>query len=466
MSALSLALRNLLRNRRRSMTTICAMVIGMVSILVFGGYARNINLGLETGFVRASGHLQVQNKDYFLFGSGSPEALGIPEYDRVIELLKNDEVLKPMLIAATPILSVGGIAGNFDKGTSRTVFATGVVVHEQNLLQQWNDYDFQFPIYTLPLTDTALDAAVIGTGVARVLQLCEPLDVPDCPKTAAQPTVDSGKETPDDIALLASEASADIEGRGVSGMPHVELLAASAHGVPNVATLAVVKAERQGLKEFDDVYVGMHLEAAQKLVYGSDSPQVTAIILQLRHTWQIPLVKARFKALMQTELTGKPLAILDFATLNPGYSQITNMFGAIFSFISLLIGIIVLFTVGNTMSMAVVERTVEIGTLRAMGLRRNGIRRLFLAEGGLLGICGAALGVLLAIIVAYVINHSGLTWTPPGNSEPVPLSVRVWGEVRMLLGASIGLIVVAVVSALIPAHRASRMEVVDALRHV
>ena len=58
----------------------------------------------------------------------------------------------------------------------------------------------------------------------------------------------------------------------------------------------------------------------------------------------------------------------------------------------LLIGAIVLFTVSNTMNTAVVERTVEIGTLRAIGLRRAGIRRLFVTEGALLGVVRGCAG--------------------------------------------------------------------------
>ncbi|MEO8137922.1 MAG: FtsX-like permease family protein, partial [Betaproteobacteria bacterium] len=135
-------------------------------------------------------------------------------------------------------------------------------------------------------------------------------------------------------------------------------------------------------------------------------------------------------------------------------------------FMAVLIGAIVLFTVGNTMSMAVVERTTEIGTLRAMGLRRAGIRNLFVCEGLLLGVIGAVAGILVALGIASLINHGGLTWLPPGQVDPVPLTVRVWGETRMMLTTGLGLTVVAVISAWWPARRASRLMIVDALRHV
>jgi putative ABC transport system permease protein len=109
---------------------------------------------------------------------------------------------------------------------------------------------------------------------------------------------------------------------------------------------------------------------------------------------------------------------------------------------------------------------VEIGTLRAIGLRRSGIRTLFVSEGLLLGALGAIAGVLAAVALAALINHSGLTWTPPGRSSPILLHIRLWGENGLLIGTAICLIAVSVLSAWWPARRAARLEVVEALRHV
>jgi putative ABC transport system permease protein len=345
---------------------------------------------------------------------------------------------------------------------SRTVIGTGVVVDDQNRMRQWNDYHFPQKPRTQALTGTADDAAVIGNGVARVLQLCGPLKVRNCAQSAAARAQD-GASAPDDIAALSAlEKPAPSAGSET----RIEMLAADAHGAPNVASLNVVKAEDQGVKEFDDIAISMHLSQAQKLIYGGATPQVTAIALQLQHTSQLPAAKARLQQLLDTTLQGQPLEIQQYTTLNPMYGQTIGMFAAIFSFIAMLIGAIVLFTVGNTMSMAVVERTVEIGTLRAVGLRRGGIRRLFVCEGLALGLIGAVLGVLVSVALAAVINHSGLSWLPPGRVEPVPLTVRVWGETRLIIGTAIGLVLVAALSAWWPANRASKMNIVDALRHV
>ena len=462
MKTLPLAIRNLLRNRRRSLTTLLAMVIGACSILLFGGYSRNITYGLQTGFVQRSGHLQIQHKDFFLYGSGNPAAYGIADYQRIIDTVKKDAVLAPMLTVVTPTLQISGIAGNFDAGVSRTVVGSGTVVAEQNRMREWNDYRFPLSWKPMALTGTSSDSAVLGIGVARVLRLCGPLGIANCPQPPARKESD-GAATPDDIVALAALEKADTP---AGGDTRVEMLAASVKGAPNVAGLNVVKAESQGMKEFDDIYIGLHLAQAQKLIYGNAPPAVTAIVLQLHHTGQIAAARERLAQLLASDFKDAELGVQDFATINPMYGQSIAMFRTIFAFIAVLIGAIVLFTVSNTMSMAVVERTVEIGTLRAMGLRRGGIRRLFVCEGLLLGVIGAALGVAISIAFSVTINHSGLTWTPPGYVMAVPLNIYVWGENGLMLGCALGLIVVAVLSALWPANRAARMAVVDALRHV
>ncbi|HLQ26706.1 MAG TPA: FtsX-like permease family protein [Acidiferrobacterales bacterium] len=469
MKTFSLALRNLLRNRRRSLTTLLAMIVGVLTILLFGGYSRNITYGLQTGYVQGSGHLQIQHKDYFLYGSGNPGAYGIADYPRVIDVVKHDPVLAPMLTVVTPTLQLGGIAGNFAAGVSRTVFANGIVVEDRNRMREWNDYGFPGRRGPLALTGTGQDAAVIGTGVARVLQLCGPLKVQNCQQPQAQDAqgrppgaTKGGQRLPSDVAALAAQENSR---RSAASDTRIELLAATVHGAPNVAELNVVKAENQGVKELDDVYVVLHLAQAQRLVYGGEKPGATAVVLQLQHTSQIPAAKARLEQLLASTLKGEPLEVLEFGTLNPFYGQTITMFAAIFGFIAVLIGTIVLFTLGNTMSMAVMERTVEIGTLRAMGLRRGGIRRLFVCEGLLLGVIGAVLGVLIALLLAGIINHSGLTWTPPGR-DAVPLTIYVWGETRLVIASAVGLILVAILSAWWPARRAARMNIVDALRHV
>lgn len=461
MNTLSLALRNLLRNRRRSLATLLAMVIGLCAVLLFGGYASSSIYAMQTGYVQLHGHLQIQRKDYFLYGSGDPAAYGIAGYEGLSKQVQRDPILASMLTVVTPKLQLGGIAGNFSAGVSTNVLSAGVVAPEQAQLRAWDDYGNMSYAPPIALLNTPPDSIVIGTGVARKLQLCRALGVQPC-QPSARTAVASGAPAPDDILAMSAQESRAVP---IGSQTHIEMLAATVHGAPNVVGLDVVKAENFGLKEFDDSYTMMHLAQAQRLVYGAGVPQVTSIQIQLRHTAQMPEAKTRLEQILETSKPDSLLEVVDYETLAPIYGQTIEFFQSVFGFIATLIGVIVLFTVGNTMGMAVVERTTEIGTLRAIGLRQGGIRRLFVCEGLVLGVAGAVLGTLLALVLAALINRSGLTWTPPGYVYAYPLKVRVWGAWAMVAGSAAGLVVVAGLSAWWPARRAARLQIVDALRH-
>jgi putative ABC transport system permease protein len=231
-----------------------------------------------------------------------------------------------------------------------------------------------------------------------------------------------------------------------------------------VVSLTVARAEGQGAKELDDSYVGMHLALAQQLLYGRGAPKVTGIVLQLQRTDDIPAMRARLAALFAGQHLD--LEVRDYLELSPFYVQAIGMLNFIFFFISTIIGIVVLFTTTNTIGMSVMERIDEIGTTRALGLRRSGIRRQFLLEGCLLGALGAAVGVLLATAVAWSVNALGVYWTPPGEMQPVPLRLLMFGRPSIVIGTWVGLVLVSTLSAFFPANRAARMQIVDALRHV
>ena len=464
MMTLSLAVRNLLRNRRRSLATLLAMAIGSTAILLFGGFSGNINYEMHTRNVQRGGHLQIQHRDFYLYGTGNPAAYGIADYTKILAAIRDDEVLGGMVLVATPTLQFGGIAGNFDAGVSRTVIGRGFIPEDINRMRQWNDFDLRSRAPVSALEGAAADSAVVGTGVARVLQLCDALKIENClkPETEEKPI---GKAIPDDIAQLSQQETPIATGVAGAGAHRIEVLVVNTRGAPNVTSLDVIRAEDQGVKELDDISVMMHLAQIQSLIYGKSPPKVTAIILQLRHSDQIPLALVRLTPILAKFSASQPLAVLDFRSLNPFYVQTAQMFDTIFGFVFLLIGAIVLFTVSNTMNTAVVERTVEIGTLRAIGLRRAGIRRLFVTEGALLGVCGAVLGVVVALGLSVVLNRMDIPWLPPGNVESVPLTIRVWGEPRMIIGTTVGLICIAILSAWWPAYRAAQLNVVEALRH-
>lgn len=463
MMTLSLATRNLLRNRRRSLSTLLALAIGATSVLLFGGYSADIRYSLLTGYVQSGGHLQILHKDFFQFGSGNPTSYGIAGYAKLIDAIRQDPELKSEVRVVSPTLQFGGLAGNYEAGVSRTVIGVGYVANDVTRMREWNEFRIPSlaPVYAL--TKAADDAAIVGIGVARVLLLCDKLQVPNCPKPSSEKKVATGEALPADIADLAASEKPAAESKG--GKAQIELLATQPKGSPNVTSVKVLAAEDQGFKELDEVTVILQLEQAQRLVYSKGEPRATAIMVQLEHTGAIGPVTKRLREILNATMPGHSLDVLDFRQLNPFYDETINLFNTIFGFIFVLIGGIVLFTVSNTMMAAVMERTTEIGTVRAVGLRQSGIRKLFVTEGFLLGCVGAVVGVFCAVVGAYVVNHLNLTWLPPGSSTPLPLTIRVVGEYGMIVGTTVGLIVIATVSAWFPAWRAARLSIVDALRH-
>jgi putative ABC transport system permease protein len=462
---LKIAFRNILRNGRRSLATLLAIAVGAIAMVLFGEFVGFVRASLETNAVQNVGHLTVFRKGYFDYGAGNPAAFGIPDYENVIRLIEGDAEIKPALSLVTPTISLTGIVGNFDIDTSKTFLGTGYVPADRERMRRWDEHGVA---QRRVLEDSGLrtdDEArgIVGVGLARVLGLCQPLHIADCPPRPDVTPVATGNTLPapdlpavalDDVSAAPLKADA----------PRLDLLAATANGAPNVLSLYVTRAEPQGARELDENVVVMNFTLAQKLLYGRGERKATGLVLQLQRTEDVARVRERLNTIFAERHL--ELDVRDFADREPFYRQAVAMFSAIFLFISLIMGVIVLFTVVNTMGTSVVERTNEIGTGRAMGVRRGGVRRLFIAEGAILGGLGATIGVALGQVVAVIFNATGSTWTPPGQAAPVPLEVLTSHVGGLLVGVWLALVVMATIAAAIPANRAARLKVVDALRHV
>jgi putative ABC transport system permease protein len=465
---LKIAFRNMLRNLRRSTMTGSAVAAGALAMLLFGGFASYIFAGLETNNVQRIGHLTVFREGYFLLGAGNPAAYGIDHYQDVMKLIQTDPVLGHKINVITPTQSLVGIAGNFsgDVEASKTFLGTGLIPSDRERMRRWDEFGAgQKYVPDSRMSDSEPSRGLIGVGLARVLGLCKPLGLAGCPPLRAAP-IPPDHPTPAIKQDLADLALQDLpgDGAGSNRAPQIDLLAATAGGAPNVVRLAVSGGEPQGVKELDDNFIAMPLPLAQQLVYGRGEHKATGIVLQLRRSKDLPAARARMIALFKQNHLD--LDVRDFGELTPFYGQVVKMFSSIFLFIALVMGVIVLFAVINTMTMNVMERTNEIGTIRAMGVRRAGIRAQFTVEGALIGAIGATIGAALAFAVAALINQAGLTWIPPGNANAVPLRLYVSGRPLLIAGAWFGLAMVATLAALLPANRAARLPVVDALRHV
>lgn len=463
MIGLNIPVRSLLRNRRRSIVTTLSIVVGAVTLLIFGGFVSSIHFGMQTNIVRQQGHLHIMPKGYLEYGPSRPTDFYIEDYQNLIDLIRSDKELQEKIHVITPVLQLAGIAGNYYENSSKTYIGFGVIPSEQNRMKNWDPYQLNFTSATLPLSDETHDTTVIGFGMARMLNLCDELTVSDCQDI--ERTDDSAQTMPDaDIASLRQIAQADLPeiDNEFDGLPRIDLLSASAGGAPNALSLYVLKAQQQGVRALDDSYVAMHLDQAQRLLYGGEK-RVSSIVLQLHSTGMLNEVESRLDKLLAE--TGRELEVKRFSEFNQMYERVMRMFGVIFTFISIVISLIVLFTVVNTMTMSVMERTAEVGTLRALGLRRSGVRRQFLLEGVLLGIVGATLGIIIAIVIASLLNNAGVSWTPPSNAAAQPLRILITENLMLPVGAWLLLVFVTTLSSLLPARRAARMNVVNAIHN-
>lgn len=465
MNPLHLALRNVRRNTRRSALTLTALAVGALAILLFGGYVNDTVEGLQTSTVRTYGHLQIVPRDYLDFGRGNPARFSIKDYDAIIAGIRADAELGPMLASVTPTLDVEGVAGNFAAGASSNFSGEGVVPSEHASQLAWDGFGKHIPARATALKDQADDAGIIGLGMAQLLSMCDTLKLADCkrlaPKVQSKADGQPAEALAGDIAALAGSANA---GRAAApARAVVDLLASSPTGMPNVVRMQVLEAQQQAIREVDSMYVAMPLGLAQRLVFGPADKGVSAIVIQLQHTGQMAAAQQRLRQLLGARAA--ELDILTFHDVSPVYDQIVATYDTIFQFIACLMAAITLFSVANAVNMAISERTGEIGTLRSLGFQRGTIRAIFLSEGVLLGVIGTVLGSLLAAVVAVAVNLSHMTWTPPGRTQAIPIFIEIFSTPWLVLLTIAGLTVVASLSALVPATRASRLEITEAMRH-
>jgi putative ABC transport system permease protein len=150
--------------------------------------------------------------------------------------------------------------------------------------------------------------------------------------------------------------------------------------------------------------------------------------------------------------------------LSDFYRKAVGLLSRQIDVVALLIGVIIVLGITNTLTMNVLERTGEIGTLMAMGTPRQGILRLFVLEGLLLGTIGGLGGLIIGYVLAQVVSFIGIPMPPPPGRD-TGYSARVILTVPHALWALTMAVAAATLASLYPAWKASRLPIVDALRH-
>jgi len=166
-------------------------------------------------------------------------------------------------------------------------------------------------------------------------------------------------------------------------------------------------------------------------------------------------------------------------------SQITQIVSTITGLLTVFLGAIAaisLFVAGvgiaNIMFVSVVERTKEIGVLKALGFKGRHILSLFLSEAALLGIIGGILGILSGVAISYIVTYlfsgsigsSSFTGLQPGGSAATKQIASSFSDSPVFSPEIIALVFLfavglSVMAGFYPARRASKMNPVDALRH-
>ena len=398
---LRLALRNLFRNRVRSMITLGAILFGVCGLILSGGFVRDIFLQLGEALIHSqSGHAQIGHEAVFSYGSRSPERYLLEAPAELRASITDQPEVKDVMARIT-------FSGLLNNGkTDYAIVGDGVEPEGENRL---------------------------GTHLHLV----------------------SGRmlENDDRFGIMLGEGVASALQLGVGDQ--ATLLANTVHGALNTLNLEVVGIFQTFSKDFDARAIRIPLSAAQDLLL---TDGVTKFVITLHET---PLT-GEFTARMRQRLPAH-LAVHDWKQLNDFYGKTVDMYNQQFGFLKAMVLLMVCLSVINTVNMSLMERTWEFGTMRALGNRNRTIAGLIMSEASMLALLGASLGLALGISLAMIISGIGIPMPPPPNADlSYDAYIRIVPEVLLeswLIGLGATLL-----AALYPAWRFTRIPIIDALR--
>jgi putative ABC transport system permease protein len=210
-------------------------------------------------------------------------------------------------------------------------------------------------------------------------------------------------------------------------------------------------------KAYDDRAIRLRLPLAQSLLRTQGTHRWVVLLHNTAETQGV------VQALRQ-HLEGKPYEVVPWFQLADFYKKTVALFSTQVKVMKVIIALIIVMSIANTMIMTVMDRTGEIGTMMALGRTRTQIMRLFVIEGALLGVAGGVVGVLVGILLAQVISAIGIPMPPPPG-----MARGFTGGIDVSWSLAVDALVLALVTTLLasvyPAWKASRMVIIDALRH-
>ncbi|MBE3575112.1 MAG: ABC transporter permease [Firmicutes bacterium] len=397
-----LALRGILRNRRRTLISLAVIGLGTAALFLTNGYIEFTYLGLEQMSVNQTGHLQVAWPQAWEENGDGQQHLITPVQQKVLAGILR---ALPQVKEYGGTLSLAGLIGTDRQSTAFVAEATDpAFAHDPWLLEDG-----------MQLMPGDQERILIGRLMAKSL--------------------------------------------GAKPGDWLSLLTATADGAYNAASVQVRGTFSTGTAQGDARLAMLPLSFAQRLL---NTGGIEKLIIRLDKTENTARVARELARRMKK--AGLPLVVKTWQELSTFYRQIRTMYGAIFGFMSLIIFGLVFFSVLEVMTLSFFERMRELGTIMAIGTTRGQVFAQLLSEGAVLGLCGGILGLALGWLLGVGLNGANLTYTPPEMNMPVPLAVHLsagaaWPPLVIALLSTLA-------STIYPAWRAARLSIVEALHHV
>ena len=409
--------RNVGRNRRRSLITGTMIALAVTGVIFFKAYA----LGIERVMVNMAveglvGAIQLQREGYLQSADLGTLDLDLPEDGGILEKV----ALNANVQDVAPRLLFTGFLSNGD--TSNMFFGLAI--------------------------DPTKEPAVCPSGPGAKSRSGE--------RAAFNALVAGGPlERSDEEAVLLTDTLA--RALAVSVGDNLVLLVRTRNGSMDSVDLTV-----KGLFHYDDPIGNQQfgvvpLLTAQRLLHMKG--RVTAIALSVVDRAQLEATAQQLQASLK-ELTPAVVAT-PWQLLAPYYNDVAGLQEGMLNIVFFVVLLIVLAGVVNTMMMSTMERKREIGTLMAMGFRRWAINALFIIEALWLSLFGTLAGLVLGIVLVQVARKTGINFAIPAGG-----TVMTYPELRMasIWVAMVGAFVSALLASLLPAYRASRLQPIEALR--
>jgi len=405
-----IAIRNLLRYKRRTLLTASLIMVGVVFVLVFvsvTGSFKNLMIGQITDSM--IGHLQVHRKGFVASIETLPLNLNLK--GGAIGKLETILNAQPEIETYSPRVKFGGMFSNFTETSSIRLTAI------------YPEKEFKtVPLLPERVTDGSKDLQTGGILIPELLSRGMKVNPGDA------------------VVIVATNADGSVNGKQFT--------------VTGVMESATGPGGRDGY---------IHMDDARELLR-MDGRQVSEYAVRLKNFDDLAGFSKKLDGLFEKELNqqGKPLfEVHTWDQLSP-FANIARMIDVMSLFIKLMLIAIVLISIMNVMIMAVYERIREIGTIAAIGTQPGKILNMFVVEGFCLGIAGALIGNVVGIALVVILNLLKLTYN--FGRQEIVLRADIYPFDILVITATV--IIVSVIASLQPAFKASRMEPINALRHV